>query len=297
MFKKKYKVKIIAPASSCDNANKILEQSIQILNSHDCFEAYASEDIFCNTIPPFYSNTQEKRQKDLHEALLSDEVDIIWSFRGGYGSAELINSEILSLQPKNKILIGFSDITILHFLCNQVYNLRSIHGPNINNISLHKDELLLIKSYLLGNELNYELTPLNDLASNETIEGEICGGNLTMLTTLLATKLHPNLASKIVLLEDTGEKSYRIKRMLLQLQQSGVFEEIKAIILGDFILSDDYLEEVLNEFISFCHFPIFKIKSVGHGEQNYPIIFNNHVIINKSILKISGNIYEELYEI
>lgn len=286
--KSNYNVRIIAPASSVKNPYKILKDAIDILNSFKCFEVTVPEDIFQDTTPPFYSNTKEKRRQDLKDALLDDQVDIIWSFRGGYGSAELIDKEILELKPTKKILIGFSDITTLHVLCNQIYNLISIHGPNINNLLSHKDELVLIKSYLLGESLVYKLEPLNEVAQSSTIEGVICGGNLTILTKLLATSLHPNLKDKVLLLEDTGEKSYRIKRMLVQLEQSGLLNQLKAILIGDFTLSDTYLSEVLSEFTKFCHFPVFKIESVGHGEKNYPIIFNNNVIINKSNLIISN---------
>ncbi|MFO1182133.1 LD-carboxypeptidase [Ottowia sp.] len=60
------------------------------------------------------------------------------------------------------------------------------------------------------------------------------GGNLCMVTSLLATPWWPDIKGGVLFLEEVGEHPYRIERMLLQLLHAGVLARQKAIVLGDF---------------------------------------------------------------
>ena len=67
------------------------------------------------------------------------------------------------------------------------------------------------------------------------VGGRLWGGNLTMLCSLLGTPHWP--ASRvtrggILFLEDVNEHPYRVERCLLQLQQAGVLQAQKAVVLG-----------------------------------------------------------------
>jgi muramoyltetrapeptide carboxypeptidase LdcA involved in peptidoglycan recycling len=292
MYKGKYRVKIIAPASGHNEAYNIISEACEWIEQYKEFDVTYNEDIFAETNPPFYSNIRDYRYRDLYEALVDDDVDIIWCFRGGYGSMELIDEKLLALQPQNKILIGFSDITALHFLFAQQYNLISIHGPHFNKISQHKPEVDYIVDYLGNKELSYKISAYNDVAHfNTSLEGKIIGGNLAIISHIIATELHPDLKDKILLIEDTNEASYAIHRMLTQLQQTNILWGAKAILIGDFIAKDQYLDIVLQQFAAVCSLPVFRIHSVGHKATNYPIVFNHPIQINNGNLIISGRNY------
>jgi len=60
------------------------------------------------------------------------------------------------------------------------------------------------------------------------------GGNLCMVTSLLATPWWPDVKGGVLFLEEVGEHPYRVERMLLQLLHAGVLARQKAIVLGDF---------------------------------------------------------------
>ena len=60
------------------------------------------------------------------------------------------------------------------------------------------------------------------------------GGNLCMVTSLLATPWWPDIKGGVLFLEEVGEHPYRVERMLLQLLHAGVLARQKAIVLGDF---------------------------------------------------------------
>lgn len=69
---------------------------------------------------------------------------------------------------------------------------------------------------------------------NGKISGQLWGGNLAMLTSLLGTPYLPQIKKGILWFEDVAEHPYKIERMLLQWQHSGILAQQKAIVLGQF---------------------------------------------------------------
>jgi muramoyltetrapeptide carboxypeptidase len=64
------------------------------------------------------------------------------------------------------------------------------------------------------------------------VRGTLWGGNLTIVNSLLATPHWPRIRGGILFFEDVNEHPYRVERNLLQLQQAGVLDTQKAIVLG-----------------------------------------------------------------
>lgn len=64
--------------------------------------------------------------------------------------------------------------------------------------------------------------------------GVLWGGNLSMVCALLGTPWWPRIRGGLLFLEDVNEHPYRIERCLLQLQQAGVLDAQKAVLLGAF---------------------------------------------------------------
>ena len=64
------------------------------------------------------------------------------------------------------------------------------------------------------------------------VRGCLWGGNLTMVASLLGTPHWPRIKGGILFLEDVNEHPYRVERQLLQLQQAGVLQAQKAVVLG-----------------------------------------------------------------
>ncbi len=63
--------------------------------------------------------------------------------------------------------------------------------------------------------------------------GLLWGGNLSMICSLLGTPHWPKVKGGILFIEEVGEHPYRVERMLLQLQQAGVLDAQKAVLVGD----------------------------------------------------------------
>ena len=66
------------------------------------------------------------------------------------------------------------------------------------------------------------------------VRGTLWGGNLCVVNSLLATPHLPRIKGGILFLEDVNEHPYRIERNLLQLQQAGVLDAQRAVVLGAF---------------------------------------------------------------
>ena len=64
--------------------------------------------------------------------------------------------------------------------------------------------------------------------------GTLWGGNLCMVNSLLGTRHWPKIRGGVLFLEDVNEHPYRVERSLLQLQQAGVLDAQKAVLLGAF---------------------------------------------------------------
>ena len=65
-------------------------------------------------------------------------------------------------------------------------------------------------------------------------KGTLWGGNLCVLNSLLGTPHFPRIRGGILFLEDVNEHPYRVERNLLQLQQAGVLDAQRAVVLGAF---------------------------------------------------------------
>ena len=73
--------------------------------------------------------------------------------------------------------------------------------------------------------------------------GTLWGGNLCLVNSLLGTAHWPKVRGGVLFLEDVNEHPYRVERSLLQLQQAGVLDAQRAVLLGAF---SDYKKSPLD---------------------------------------------------
>jgi muramoyltetrapeptide carboxypeptidase len=104
----------------------------------------------------------------------------------------------------------------------------------------------------------------------------LLGGNLSVLTRLLGTPFMPSLDGAILLLEDQGERPYRLDRMWTHLRLAGIFERIRGIALGSFTGCDEpdaghTSAEVLRELAQSEGLPCVAGFPIGHGDLNEPV--------------------------
>jgi muramoyltetrapeptide carboxypeptidase len=166
----------------------------------------------------------DERRRSLEEALHSD-VDVIWLARGGYGLTRIL--ERLDVPTRSPTLIGFSDATAL--FAARASELSCVHGPLATTIGSEPawtfDHCLAV---LRRNAKGAAFA----VASDIDVEGWLFAGNLCVLAALCGTPAMPSLDGAIVVLEEVGERPYRIDRMLTQLKNSGALAGVRAVIVG-----------------------------------------------------------------
>lgn len=108
---------------------------------------------------------------------------------------------------------------------------------------------------------------MNNLAEGikNPLGAPVTGGNLKLITTSIGTKWQLIGNNKILLLEDVDEASYRVERMLLQLQQSGILEGVVAILMGEFrsdkgTEDQEKISSVRSRFAQNINIPVFEIE-------------------------------------
>lgn len=244
-----------------------------------------------------FGGTDLERAEDLNNMFKDNEVDGILCIRGGYGSIRFLDYIDYNLIQENpKLLIGYSDITSLHQALYKKCNLVTLHGPMaVSNFSEEINEITknhFIKSIeglcdknLLGN------IPFEVLVKGEC-EGILVGGNLTTLVSHIGGEYEIDYKDKILFIEDIGENTYKIDRMLCQLKNRGVLNKLKGVIIGDFSYcekgGEDHmsLEEVFYNYFNNLKKPvIFNVKS-GHCEPMLTLPFGVKIKINTDEKKI-----------
>lgn len=270
-------VELIAPASRCSEQQLIdIKQLVEswglnCLLSADIF----GDDILC-------ANSDEARFKHLERALNNPLTKAIICVRGGYGSMRLIPKLRQMAQPKSsKILVGMSDITSLQLYIQQQWNWPIIHGAAVPG-KFSPESIASLKSILFGETKQLEftkLTPLNEHAkSNRIINSSLTGGNLSIIQAGVGTAWELDGRNKIVLLEEIGERAYRVDRLLEHLLQANLLQHASAIVFADFLEGNEpngtsLIQEVLNRFAQDCAIPVVQIQGIGHGYINAPIPF------------------------
>lgn len=204
----------------------------------------------------YLSGRDEDRALDLEKMFLDKDVDAIMCVRGGYGCARILDLiDFTIIRDNPKIFIGFSDITALHIAINQICDLVTYHG--IMAASIKKWDYFTYSSLI--NALNFKDELILKNPCNEKVisiydgicEGKLIGGNLSLIVSTLGTKYEIDTKDKILFIEEIGEFTYKIDRMLNHLQMAGKFKDCKGIIFGEFTDCNkafDNDDEILNLF-------------------------------------------------
>ncbi|MCB0363032.1 MAG: LD-carboxypeptidase, partial [Bdellovibrionales bacterium] len=240
------------------------------------------------------SNSDEKRFSFLKQALLDRKSKAIWCLRGGYGANRLLPYlQELKAPDHAKVVVGYSDVTSLHLFLNQVWKWNTLHGPLLDRFARGegrpRDEKELLDCLFgVKTRLEYrELRPLNKLAAGRgQLGGSITGGNLTTWVSAIGTPWAGQAKGRILFFEDIGEQARKVDRMLVQIQQSGGFQGVKAVILGDFVGGAEsngsfQWKKVLRRFAEESNFPVFHRFPLGHGQKQRPLPFGPKAVLRK----------------
>lgn len=240
----------------------------------------------------YLANSDKYRFEAFKKAMTNPKVKAVWCLRGGYGAIRLLPMiEKMPVPKKQKLLIGFSDVTSLHNLINRKWKWPSLHASLIDRLGagkLSSENLNELQDSLL--KTDYVAKFANLIAFNEAakkkkvIKSEIVGGNLMVLSSSIGTPSQLKTKGKILFLEEIAERGYRVDRLLVQMQQAKMFEGVAAVVLGDFINGQesdgkDFVPATLENFFRAVKVPVFKGVQAGHGDVQRPVFFNTQTVL------------------
>ena len=228
------------------------------------------------------AGTDAQRAADFQAQLENPEVKAIWCVRGGYGTVRMIDLvDFSTLKKHPKWIIGFSDVTVLHVHLQKM-GFASIHGLMPVNVEKASTEALESLRKILFNEpLHFELPfqPENQLGS---ATGELIGGNLSILYSLMGSVSQLDGVGKILFIEDLDEYLYHLDRMCMGLKRSGLFSQLSGVIVGTFSQMHDNeipwgksAYEILAEHLTPLNIPIAYHFPSGHIADNRALPFGS----------------------
>ena len=220
----------------------------------------------------YLAGSDSERAEELMDLFQDPAIKAILCARGGYGAMRLLpllNYREINKNPK--LLIGFSDITVLLLSLWKKARLMTFHGPMVTTLArltaASRDQFRFTLRGVLPESLSL---PRSGRINGGQAQGILVGGNLTLLTHLIGTPFEPDWSRAILFLEDEGEQGYRLDRLFVHLRLSGVLEQIKGLLLGQFngkgIMKKDF--EVIRETFAGLEIPIRQGLPVGHGREN-----------------------------
>jgi muramoyltetrapeptide carboxypeptidase len=260
-------VGIVAPASPFDPEK--LEIGVRLIREMG-FRVKVPDPI---PAPAGYlSAPDDFRARQLNQCFADKEIKAIVCTRGGYGSIRILNLLDYRLIRNNpKILVGYSDITVLLTALYCKCGFSVFHGPMAAGLGDVDEDSRngLYKILTFRDALEYPLKDSSILSSGKA-EGPVAGGNLTSLCHLTGTPYMMNFAGHILFLEDRGEALYRIDRMLMHLKLAGSLSGIQGLILGSFQECGDYagIVNLVLDIFKEENFPILAGFGAGHGGRN-----------------------------
>lgn len=277
-LKKGDKIGIVACARKISREE--IQPAVDILKSWE-LEVVLGNNLF--NADNQFSGTDNERAEDLQQMLDDSSIKAIISARGGYGTIRIIDLLDFSKFKQNpKWIIGYSDITVLH---SHIHNLgyQTIHATMPINFMVNKEATESLRKTLFGEKIEYkfESHPLN---RNGKAEGQLIGGNLSLLYALSASISDIDTKGKILFIEDLDEYLYHIDRMMINLKRSGKFKKLAGLIVGGMTdMKDNTVpfgktaEELILDAVKEYDYPVCLNFPAGHIDKNMALIFGEHI--------------------
>jgi muramoyltetrapeptide carboxypeptidase len=235
----------------------------------------------------YFSGTDEERRFDMQEALDDMQCRAIWCARGGYGSVRIVDQLNWAGFLRNpKWLIGFSDITVFHHRL-QKFDLPSLHATmplNLGENSTEAKESLL--NALQGKPNTYEWKG-SEWDKHGWASGELIGGNLSIIYSMLGTSDRLDFQGKLLFIEDLSEQLYALDRMWHALEMHGALDAIAGLVVGGMTGMKDTdpatgfsVEQLIMDKFRFRKIPVCFHFPAGHIDDNRALIFGKQATLD-----------------
>jgi muramoyltetrapeptide carboxypeptidase len=225
----------------------------------------------------YLAGDDARRHAELNAALTEADVAAVLCARGGYGIlryAHLVDWEALRQRPR--WIVGFSDVTALHVEAARaaVASLHACHVTALGRSDARSREALV---QALEQPRQPRLFAELETWREGRATGPLFGGNLTILHACAAAGRLRIPPGAVLLIEDVGERPYRLDRVLTTLCVGGHLDTVAAVVVGelsDCVAGPDGVSalEVMRRRLSLLGVPLVCGAPVGHGLRNEPVV-------------------------
>jgi muramoyltetrapeptide carboxypeptidase len=233
-----------------------------------------------------FAGSDDLRTSDLQRALDDDNIKAIFAARGGYGTVRIIDRlDFGRFEQRPKWIIGFSDITVLHSHLQHKIGVASIHGQMPKSFDDSTAEALeSLRRAIFGEDMDYRYQQSSFPNRSGLGVGQLIGGNLAILHSILASSSDGSYDDKILFMEDVGESYYNIDRMLWTLKRAGKLAKLQGLIVGGFSSLKDSdpsfgqrFEEIILDKVAEYSFPVCFGYPAGHIDNNHSLLLGKTI--------------------
>lgn len=228
-----------------------------------------------------------QRATDFQQMLDNPSIKAIWSAKGGYGTVRMIDRiDFTKFKKHPKWIIGFSDVTVLHSHINNldIATLHSIACISVANAT--PEAIESFRKGIFGGKLEYTI-PAHAFNKTGKAQGELVGGNLSVLYSIMGSVSEADYKGKIIFIEDLDEYLYHIDRMMMNLDRNNYFKNVKGIIIGgmtkmrdnDIPWGHDALE-IIQDITKEYKIPICFNFPAGHIKDNRALVLGKQITMD-----------------
>ncbi len=226
----------------------------------------------------YLAGTDRERAENLNQMFVDPDINGIMAVRGGWGGARILpwlNFKAIARNPK--VYCGFSDNTTLHHALAAYCGMVSFHGPNGASEWTDLTRQSFKSVVMDAEKSSYESASTVETITPGKVTGRLIGGNLTILTTTLGTSYQPDFKKAILFIEDIGERSYKIDRMLAHLHHAGALGQLAGLVFGKCTDCSAgppptfSIREVINQHIKPLNIPAIFNADIGHEDDNFTL--------------------------
>jgi len=214
-----------------------------------------------------FAGTDAERAADLQAMLDNPDIKAVISARGGYGTTRMLDLVDFSQFKQNpKWVIGFSDITAL--LCHiQTLGIESVHAimPALFSKMGSETAIETLRQVLFGEPVFYPIIAAHPLNRQGSGTGNLIGGNVSLLATIIGTPSDIDYTGKILFIEEVEEYLYSLDRMLVQLKRAGKLAQLAGLVVG-------HMTDMKDNPVPFGR-TAYEIIADHTQAYNYPICF------------------------
>lgn len=247
----------------------------------------------------YLAGKDKNRAGDVNAMFADKSVNGIIAMRGGWGGNRilpLLNYKSIRANPK--IIMGYSDITSLLLAITARSGIVTFHGAvatsTWNNFTWKyvKSILFDAQAVMMNNTFITQLT--REIITPGKAKGKLIGGNLSVINSMLGSSYVPQWKGSILFIEDIGEDVYRVDRMLTQLKNAGILNQLSGFVFGQCTrcsTGDEpslTLIQVLQEHIRPLNIPAWYGSMIGHIRDKFtlPIGIEVEIDANAGIIKM-----------